>query len=283
MTANPSIERPSTSGLRPLAAAAHVKRWADEAHMKDAPSNLLRFFDKDEYARGFLEGQIRFGLLDRYRTIEGSRRDEKEGQVSFYWNRKAPQITIDKSTAQVVGQSESDQNIHYSGCSLNPYYILCTSHPEASIPSLTQKFGRFVVRIQDPLALLERIKVAWQNHHFALDGCAFLAPVVYNKDGLLEADPYLIAPPHYSYSQKPNSFEEEREFRYLLQCSVDTKRTWEDFLTLRLPDSYARRVAQTRVGCMSADDRPALITAVTFSAGFQDTAPFTRMTRATCA
>ena len=200
------------------------------------PNTLLRFFDKEEYTHRFIGGKIRFGLLDRYRTIEGLRKDEREGQVSFYWNQKAPQIIIDKKTRQVVGQAVSDKNIHCSGVSTNPYYILCTSHPEADTRILAEKFGQFIVRINDPIALLERIKAAWQSHRWALHGYAFIVPVVYNKDGLVEPNPYLIAPWGYTYSQKPKSFEEEKEFRYVLECTVDTERTLENKLTLSLPD-----------------------------------------------
>jgi hypothetical protein len=82
---------------------------------------------------------------------------------------------------------------------------------------------------------LEKIKFVWQKHPSALDDSAYLIPVTYNKDGIIEADPYLIAPAHYSYSQKPQSFQEEREFRYVLMCSVATERVLPDFVILSIP------------------------------------------------
>jgi hypothetical protein len=204
--------------------------------MTDVPSTLLRFFGEREHAHQFIAGQIRFGLLTDYRKVEDARQDDQEGRVSFYWNVKAPQIVLDVQTGLVVGRGESDQNIHYSGFSLNPRFILSTCHPDVDRERLTQKFGRFVVRINDPSLLLQRIKLEWQKHPWALDDSAFLAPVTYNKDGIVEADPYLIAPPHYSYSQKPQSFEEEREFRYVLTCSVDVERVLPDFVVLFVSD-----------------------------------------------
>lgn len=203
--------------------------------MTDVPSTLLRFFRAREHAHQFIAGQIRFGLLTYYRKVEDARQDDQEGRVSFYWNVKAPQIVLDVKTGLVVGRGESDKNIHYSGASLNPRFILSTCHPGVGKETLTKKFGRFVVRINDPLLLLQRIKLEWQKHPWALHDSAFLAPVTYNKDGIVEADPYLIAPPHYSYSQKPQSFEGEREFRYVLTCSVDTERALPDFLVLCIP------------------------------------------------
>jgi hypothetical protein len=91
------------------------------------------------------------------------------------------------------------------------------------------------VCINNPLALLDRIKAAWQKHEWAL-GSAFIAPAVYNRDGLLEPDPLMSAPPHLSYSQKPVSDQEDREFRYVLECGFDKKRDLVDHLTLTLSD-----------------------------------------------
>jgi hypothetical protein len=204
--------------------------------MTNVPSSLIRFFAKVEYARQFVAGEIRFGVLEYYRGIEDSRRDDSEGQSSVYFNVKAPQLIIEKQSGQMIGLTESDKNIHSMVSSLNRYYILCTSHPEVNISRLAQKYGRFVVRINNPLGLLERVKVAWQSHDLALEGSAFIAPVEYTKDELRDADPYLVSPSHLTYSQKRKSYEEDREYRYLLQCKVDMKRTWENHLNLRLAD-----------------------------------------------
>jgi len=182
-----------------------------------------------------MEGEIRFGLLDNYKSVEGSRQDETEGEASFSWDQKAPQIIFNKTTGEAVGRAESDQNIQYSGTSLNHHYILCTSHPEADIDVLKRKFGPFVVRIADPLVLLERITSIWESNDWALRE-AFVVPVVYNKGGMLEPNPYLIGPRHYSYAQKLPSFEEECEFRYVLTCTVDTNRKLPDHLITNVGD-----------------------------------------------
>ena len=149
---------------------------------------------------------------------------------------RAPQLIIEKQTGRTIGVTESDKNIHSTVISLNRYYILCTSHPEANVSRLASKYGRFMVRINNPSELLERIKAAWQTHELALDGCAFVASVKYTKGELRDADPYLVSPPHLTYSQKHKLDKEDREYRYLLQCKVDTKRSWADHLMLTLPD-----------------------------------------------
>lgn len=199
------------------------------------PCTLLRFETTEEHANRLIAGKVRFGRLEHYRTIEGLRNDQMEGRASFEWNQKAPRIHIENG--KIVGQGQSDQNLRYTGSSLNPYFILCTSHPDADVRALAEKFGQFMVRINDPLALLERIKAVWKAHPWALDNnSAFIARVKYNKGEVIPPDRYLIAPPQYSYYQKPKLHDDEMEFRYVLKCKVAVRQTPEDYLTLKLPD-----------------------------------------------
>lgn len=204
--------------------------------MLDVPSNLLRFFAREEHALQFISGQIRCGLLSYYRDIEGTRQDDKEGQTSFSWTQKAPQFQIDNQTGRLLGPTESNQNIRYRGTLLNPCYIVSTSSPDVAKDVLTDRFGHFAVLISDPLALLERIRAVWRNHDWALNDGVVIVPAEYNKDELLAANKYLRAPPHYSYSQKPPRFSMESEFRYVLTCSFDVNRRLKDHLTLDVKD-----------------------------------------------
>jgi len=202
--------------------------------MTNYPPFLLRFFENEEYARQFLKGELRFGLLSYYRKIEGVRRDEKEGEASFFWNKCAPKITIDLKSNEIINRGESGQNIRYAGSSINQRYILCTSHPEADTDKLKQEIGPFIVRIKQPLVLLEKIRGVWKNYPLSLNGSTELKPVVYNRDGLLDPDPYLIAPSDWSYTQKSKSNEYQREYRYVLTCVIDTNRVYPDHLTLKV-------------------------------------------------
>ena len=131
---------------------------------------------------------------------------------------------------------------------MNPYYVLCASHPEVDKCHLRTRYGQFIVRINDPLALLERIETVWSGHALA-SGHAVIEPVEYNKGALLEPTPGLLPPIPYSYAQKPASFHEDMEYRYVLTCTADiiklgafsmaegrTAGHLEDHLTLFLPD-----------------------------------------------
>jgi len=181
------------------------------------PSPLLRFLAKEEYAQSLIAGEVRFGRLEYYKTIEDSRRDEAEGTAAFDWSASNP--------------------VHYQGVSLNSHFILCTSHPEVDRAVLIKRFtAPYIVRINDPLALLERISAAWSADPRALGLCA-IHPVVYNKGETLEPTPALIPPQNYPYCQKPkNPFDVEKEFRYVLTCKVVPELASENHLCLTLPD-----------------------------------------------
>jgi len=125
--------------------------------------------------------------------------------------------------------------VHCDRSSLNHFYILCTSDPNAEQSELAERFGKYFVRISDPLDLCRRIEVEWRKRPYALAPC-LIAPVAYNKGMLLAPAPGLLPPVEYSYSQKPNAFEAEREFRYVLTCTADASFEPDSHLTLSLSD-----------------------------------------------
>jgi hypothetical protein len=184
---------------------------------RDIPHLLLRFFKEEDHANQFLSGSIRAGLLEYYRGVEDARKDVTEGQSSVYFPGK-------------------DVPVRASSTSLHRYYIVCTTHPEVDVNYVAAKYGHFMVRIHQPLVLLERIKVAWQAHSLAENDGAFVAGVEYTKDEMREADPYYSPPPHLVYLQKRRIDEMDREYRYLLQTKVDAKRNWDSHLFLTVPD-----------------------------------------------
>ncbi|MFQ5736113.1 MAG: hypothetical protein ACE5GY_04530 [Thermodesulfobacteriota bacterium] len=177
---------------------------------------------------------MRFGLLTKYKKIEGARKDETEGEASYEYDKKAPQISIDVKTGQAIDQGISDQNIHCSISSVIPYYIVATTDPDIDIAEMKKQFGDFVVRISNPLALLKRINTVWKNHPLSFNGCAELKKVVYNKDGLLQPDPYLLGPSDYTYIQKPKKFAKEKEFRYVLTGKTENYETAEPYFILQV-------------------------------------------------
>jgi hypothetical protein len=185
--------------------------------MSAVPSVLQRAFRTEQHARQFMAGHIRFGLLQHYRQVEGWSGDKTEGRASALWNLNATNPEL--------------HNVNYSGTSLEPYYVLCASHPEVCGSHLT-RFGSFVVRINSPLQLLKRISFAW-NGDYRASSDPFITPVLYDKGELVEPPPYYVAPPCLVYAQKKVSYSEDREYRYVLQCKAEAKQK-DAFLTLNV-------------------------------------------------
>ncbi len=96
-----------------------------------------RAFKKEEYARAFVEnGHTRICDLFTYTNIEDdTRRDENEGNLLF----------------------RDEQGKHF--VSLNGFmmYPLCMSTSEVSLDHLKEKYGNWVVRINNPVALADDI------------------------------------------------------------------------------------------------------------------------------
>ena len=141
----------------------------------------------------------------------------------------------------LIGQAfDWNTSHHYEGVSLNSHYVLCTEHPEADRSVLIERWeSPYIVRITDPMALLERINAVWHADSRA-SGLCVIYPVEYNKGESLEPTPSLIPPANYSYCQKPRvRFDVEREFRYVLTCKIDPDWESEDggqHICLALPD-----------------------------------------------
>jgi hypothetical protein len=179
--------------------------------MQNAPRLLYRFLSAEEHARDFIQGKIQVGLLTAYRQAEdAARRDDSEGYVSFDWEGR---------------------NIRYRGQSLNNFYILCMSGPGVMRANMAPK-GNYCVRVDDPLILRDRIHIAWNTHECALNGNVRLVQIEYNKGEAIASNVNLIAPQDYVFSQKPPSFSQEKEFRYVLTCGIDVARKFENTLLL---------------------------------------------------
>jgi hypothetical protein len=186
------------------------------------PNELFRFFKEEDHARSFIAGRARFGRLEVYKRIEGSRRDETEGIAASTWNTRP-------------------NPIHSRTSSLNTYFVLCTAHPDADRSALSERFGEHVVRINNPLLVQDRIDAVWRGQPRALGGCK-LVTMAYDKGELREPAPYLIPPHDDIYRQKPRlspdgtDYTIKKEIRYVLTSTVDPDNPIGDYLCLSLPD-----------------------------------------------
>lgn len=163
-----------------------------------APARLLRAFDERAYLQDFLSGKVRLQLHGVYRSIEDERRrDTQEGNARL----------------TVPGLGGVD--VSFGGSFHDPVYLLCCSDPAADV----SMFGRWVVRINDPVALLEALGAASSPiPGRSLDEVRLLR-VRYSKGLRATNTPEPQERLHLMMAQKPASFEPEREWRYVVMFS----------------------------------------------------------------
>ncbi len=179
------------------------------------PSTLLRAFDEREYAQQFIEGRLRFGLLEHYKRSEDCRQDRTEGRASL----------------TLVGGSHR-RPVYYSLSSPNPhYYIICTIAPGGMWLHDRQiwedSWFTLMIRLKFSSGSARFGSTMHVGHHRLPMG-----------SGLCYTTKTIERKPHsdtlYSdclvYAQKPSAYEMDREHRYVLECRSGTKK--DEFLTL---------------------------------------------------
>jgi len=175
--------------------------------MTNLPKILYRAFSSEKYAREFInKGRFRLRLIDQYVTIKDKKRvDQTEGKSSSYIN---------------------STNAHVVGFFVDHLYLLCTSGEEVDLNFL-RTFGSFIVRINDPLALLEDIqKVKPVNTKMEITQKCKIEKVLYTKGQVEDFDPDSMEAIKRTFSQKPPSYQNECEYRFI----VTTRPLIEEFL-----------------------------------------------------
>lgn len=98
---------------------------------------------------------------------------------------------------------------------LNPKFVLCCSRPGVDLGYLRERFGRWLVKIDQPRRLAQEISdyLGTLPYRFAggIEGC----PVHYNKGGKVRPGLTTNASTRLSYAQKPVAFIQDREFRFV--------------------------------------------------------------------
>jgi hypothetical protein len=172
--------------------------------MKQIPPLLYRGFKHAQDAKQFIEyGRVRLGLMTDYRRIEDDhRRDEKEG-VSNWYVENVP-----------------DLRGHVTGQHINPLYLLCTSGPDTDLVYLRSKYGRYIVRINEPSRLLADLnKYQPKPYRMKMVGKCKLEQVSYTKGEVLDTDPDTYEAVRLCYTQKSMQDLSDHEYRYIVQTA----------------------------------------------------------------
>ena len=176
------------------------------------PEFCYKAFKCEEYEKQFIGGTFRMGCLLSYRGIEDeSRRDLTEGSgctrepgiVTYYGytqNLKEKPVILQKP-----GYQEHSIEQH------NPVYCFCTCLPEVNCAHMLEKFGKYIVKINEPKRLAEDINDYFisKGQKILIEGCR----VVYNKGQKLDRELTDNERLDLSYKQKPESFSPDCEFR----------------------------------------------------------------------
>jgi hypothetical protein len=210
------------------------------------PLRLYRAFNEEKYARQFVEeGKFRLGLLEVYRTIEcRARRDGTEGTGHYGLKGQVASIRFSKDPAidPVCVEKEGVQEWHTENG--NSVFLLCCSDPSAGKEKIRSRFGLHVVEIVSPVSLAIDIDHALNGSdgrgHFNVYGTY----VEYNKGQLIADGRKSEELTVLSYTQKPSSFSDEKEFRFcVVAMGVDflESRNRKRFLDIDLgePIRYA--------------------------------------------
>jgi len=186
------------------------------------PDVLYRLFDREQYARDFVElGRFRFGSLASYAEIQSeSRRDafEGEGRVS-YRTQTMISAHIDTATGRVVRCTEGPGVISMSSSFGNPVFIMSfTSRSMPSLAALSKDFGRWAVRCSQPQRLAQQIT----DHLLRageLDFPIECVRVRYGKGQTFDAEPAGEDRRVLAYGWKEPHFANECEYRFVLMIS----------------------------------------------------------------
>lgn len=192
--------------------------------LKNLPETLLRAFKEEQHAIEFItSGKFRLGELAYYRNIEdGARRDHSEG----------------------LGRYFDHQNIQHDIELGNLKYIFSCALPQVDLDYLRERFGRFVIRIDDPHLFVQHIEENLMSQGIRTFNGIHGRPVEYSKGTKigLELDSFEHA--ELSVIQKPTEYHCEEEYRLFTLLVPDSGFTHKEFINIDFGQSlpYAKMI-----------------------------------------
>jgi len=177
------------------------------------PEFCYKGFTCEEHAKQFIDsGTFRLNCLgycgnmedeSRRDLTEGSGHTEEPGIVTYYGYTQ----NLKEKPAIVQKPGYQDELIEQG----NPVYCFCTCPPEVNLDYMKDRFGRYIVKLNNPRKLAEDINDYFisKGQKFLIEGCK----VVYNKGQKLVRELTDEERQELSYKQKPERFSPDCEFR----------------------------------------------------------------------
>ena len=180
------------------------------------PKAVYRSFTKPEYLEDFLDyGRFRIRRIDSFRSIEDSgRRDQSEGEARYQRPGIVTKVHFSRCSDETFETNEPS-DVETSAQIGNPTYLFCTSRTSIDLNLMRSKFGDFVALISEPRRLALDLCHYFQTSEYKLAGGIEGCCVQYTKDTVIQTELSSFQIGQLSYSQKPEKYKEDKEFRYV--------------------------------------------------------------------
>ena len=211
------------------------------------PKFVIKAFDNEDYVKDFLESGIFIVReLRRYKNIENAaRRDATEGDAHFQYPDQITSIHMYPSS-DTTTTSVKPGMMKVQASLGNPILVYCTSLPDIEHEYLKEKFGKYLVKIEDPIQLAVDMHRGVINAGYSPIGPVRGGSVKYTKGLPVAKD---LGPGEgslLSYIQKPKKFCDEHEFRFASVLSGLLRPSeLPDIVKINLGEaiSYAKQIA----------------------------------------
>ncbi|MHC4677159.1 MAG: hypothetical protein ACYTEK_00525 [Planctomycetota bacterium] len=145
------------------------------------PGFCHKAFKCEDYAKQFIDsGILRLNCRYHCRNMEDkSRRDSTEGSGSTQEPGIVTEGWVSEDSAdKTIWTKEHAHQQHHTELS-NAAFLFCTSLPDVNLDHMRKRFGRYIVKINNPRRLAEDINdySVSIGQQFLIEGCR----VVYNK------------------------------------------------------------------------------------------------------
>jgi hypothetical protein len=186
------------------------------------PEFCYKAYHNEDYAKQFIDsGKFRLNCLGCCRNMEDAlRRDPTEG----HGHTKEPDIV----TEGLVSPNPTEKTIWMRRVGYQEYhtelgnavFCFCTCLPNVELTHMSNTFGKYIVKIDDPKKLAEDINDYFINkgQRFQIEGCR----AIYNKGQKLGKKLSDSERFDLSYKQKPESFSADSEFRIVAMNLLDS-------------------------------------------------------------
>jgi len=208
-----------------------------KVHGKFPEGHIYKAFEKLEYAQDFVQlGKFRMGSLAKYRSMEDDpRNDSGEGQGHAQVPGVVTRAHFDSNDRDYFETTHEYGLKQYHSELGNPIYIFSTSSKEVGLNYLKNRFGEYIVRINQPEELANSINSHLKERTESFAGGVEVGLVRYNRGEVIKEDLQNLERIALSYIQKPSGFSLEYEFRFIVinRDNLNIRKT-EEYMEVNL-------------------------------------------------